>query len=177
MQEGNAKVIAAILNQGGIFAARHIVNATGLSRQLVYHHLNGLVKDGFLEKDGTKYGIVARQDLINFLAEIGESKTIGLLEKKADIDEINEYIELSIACRAIGLTGSQEFKARIVKELDEYIYQFQRAKRYLNTKTISKKKATDKTEADLDKVWMLLSRWSKFDKQQFTTEWDELTDK
>ena len=166
MNQGKAKVIGEVIKQQGMFKAITIVTATGLGRSLVHHHVMNLVADGYLEKDGMKYGVVARQDLIDNLVGIGENNVTGLFPAP-DVfkrKEINEYIELAIMLRAARVNGAEAMRNAIAQTLDTEIQQCKGAKRYLNSKTVSERKALKKLYENFDELWPKIGEVVKVDK-------------
>lgn len=167
MNQGKAKVIGEVLKQQGMFKAATIVTATGLSRQLVYHHLSQLTSEGYLEKDGMKYGVVARQDLIDSLVNVGENQVTGLFSTPpTDFDRVlmNKVIDMAVMLRAAKINGAEAMRNTATKELDTMIDECKAAKRYLNSKTMSDKKALKKLYEGFDEHWELIRQVVKVDK-------------
>lgn len=172
MNEGKARVIGEVLKQQGVFKAARITQATGLARQLVYHHLTQLTEDGFLEKDGMLYGVVARQELIDSLVNINEKDVVGLLPAKVmlNYDDINRAAEISLNLTAAGLEGHLKLRQKLIEDTDLVIRRFKAFKRYMNSKTISKKKALRFIEKNFDEVWGVYRKIADIDREQFEAE-------
>jgi hypothetical protein len=167
MNEGKAKVIGEVIKQQGMFKAARIVNATGLGRSLVHHHMQNLVAEGFLEKDGMYYGVVARQDLVDALVNIGENRVTGLFPIEPPVLDkqlTNEYIEIAVLLRSAKVNGGERMRMLIGRELDKVIDQCKGAKRYLNSKELAEKKALIKLDNNWDEYWEHIRKFVKIDK-------------
>lgn len=175
MNEGKARVIASVLKQQGVFKAVTVVNATGLSRSLVHHHLTKLVEEGYLEKDGVKYCIIARADLLDSLAEINESSQKGLLPegKRFYFDEANAQIETVVKMRAVKMDGYQELQRKTAYVLDDIINKCRAAKRHMNTAQMKEEKALEQLVKDFESHWKFMRNVVTSDKEtahKFLTE-------
>lgn len=168
MNEGKAKVIGEVIKQQGMFKAARIVEATGLSQQLVYHHLKSLVADGYLEKDGTKYGVVARQDLVDSLVSIGENNVTGLFPNSTEFSAkfLNARIEMVVLMRGARMKDNDKARMIVAGGLDELIAQCKAARRYLNSKSISEKKAISRLEKEWETWWPHLQKFVEADKDK-----------
>lgn len=177
MSNGKLQVVTAVLKQQKPFKASIITMETDLSRQLVYSHLQTLVAEGFLEKDGMKYGIVARNDLLDTVIDLGSNNVMGKLEKipelfeKSTLDDINYKIEASVIIRSAGTLGYVETRLGYQKEIDDLISDLKKFRRYLNAKTYSKAYALQRIEKEREAIWKVISKYAPVTR----AEWDEHT--
>lgn len=142
--EGKLTVLYYVAKQDKLFTAAEVCSITGLERQLVYYHLNKFVEQGLIEKAGTNYCVLDRDKLVETIA-FGANP---MREKKArnsrifkNADTLNEVIESCILAKTLTLAGSRELKERLNEEINQTISSLKNAKRGLNTRQISQKKA------------------------------------
>lgn len=145
MFEGKAIVLAALLKQDKPFKAARIYQMTDLSRSLVRYHLDNFVKEGGLEKHGMYYAIADRDILIDIITSVSEGPSIQMAEKALllgkDAAHINNAIRTSAALRTLGIPYSDEIKKHIVSEIDWAIKQLKNARKYVNEKSMTEKRA------------------------------------
>lgn len=172
MSNGNLQVYGTVLQLNSVFKLSDVINATGLSKQLVDYHLRKLVEKGILEKDenNRKYVLVARGDLIGELMSVGENKVTGLMpEKPPTLDKVkvNSLIKDSVLLTSAQLPGHLTLKSALNESLDLTVRELQSAKRYLNSKRINEDKAVKQVEQDLSRIWENVGKLLNTDKSEF----------
>lgn len=145
MFEGKAIILGAVLKQEKPFKAAKVFALTELSRSLIRYHLDKFVEDGTLEKAGMYYSIVDRDALINSLADMSEGPTIQLVSSTLllgkDADQLNNTIRAVAVFRILELPYYQEVKNNVIKEIDDTIKQLKNARKYINAKSMTQKRA------------------------------------
>jgi hypothetical protein len=174
------QVYTCVLKQQRPFKAATIFQQTGLSRSLIQYHLTKLIDDGFLEKDGMYYCLVARNDLLDSLTDVSSNNVMGLLTEQSgylnDYRAINEAIHIAVLARCAGMPGNLELKNNAQQTIDDTIDALKGLKRYLNSKQIDRKQAVreltndDEYSANWDVVKNAIQKAGYSRK-----EWDDYT--
>lgn len=157
MAKGKLTIYSAVLKQEKpTFKAASIHQQTGLSRALVRYHLENLVKEGFLEKDGMYYCLVARNQLLDVLTDVSKDSSTGMLEKDLkfiQVNQLNTIVEDSIAMRSAKMNGYRSYQDYVNEELDILITALKRLQRFHNSKTVAETKALNFIEDNLGVIW------------------------
>jgi biotin operon repressor len=150
------QIYAAVLKQTAPFKAVLIQQLTGLSRQLIHHHLTTLCDEGYLEKDKTFYSLVARNDLLDLITSASDL-TYGKLEKQTaylgNIGRLNDVAESLVLLRNARVTGHVPLRNRVNSQIDEAIESLKGLKRWINGKQIDSSRAVTQIENQLDWLW------------------------
>lgn len=160
MASGKYQVISAVLKQDKPFKAVKITDATAMSRQLVFKHLNNLVIDGYIQKDGMYYTLINRDALVDRLIESTENVGPKLLDKQrgfiGKIELINRAVETVALYRNAKLEGNNELTIGLQQGIDETIKDLKQLRRYLFGKQIEEKSAAKKLYRDWEERWKLI---------------------
>ena len=85
MINGKAQVISAILKMDRPFRPPHVIDMTGLERQLVYYHLRNFCDNGMLRKSGKVYQIADKEALFDNLLNTAEGTDTHLMKKTKSV--------------------------------------------------------------------------------------------
>lgn len=167
MAHGKMLVLGNVLKLNRPFKAATITQMSGLSRQLVYIHLNNLCETGYLEKIDKSYIIRDREGLLTTLIEEsdnpGTSKPeAGGFFSKERIDTWTGQAEMIIASRTLGLPMSLDARQGMVDKIDDSVRVLKHLRKYLTnaTKTTgsAQKFLKDMGDGDVveEAIWKLL---------------------
>jgi hypothetical protein len=143
MNNGKVLILGTILKLDKPFRPPEIIEATGLSRQLVHHHLTRLCETGGLEKIKLTYVVrdkeVLLEDLLNTTDEIGTKKPEPGGFFSADRTKMwTTHAELIVAARTLDLGYSLAAREGMLKKIDDSIKVLKQLRKYLthSTKTV-----------------------------------------
>lgn len=138
MANGKLLILGAILKMDKPFRPPHIMEVTGLSRQLVHHHLIGLCESGGLEKIDKTYVIRDKEVLLNELIDSSDNEGVRRPEPGgffANIDARLLHADCIIAGRTLDLPGSLDARRGMIEKLDETTKVIKQFRRYLTSST------------------------------------------
>lgn len=177
---GKAQILSELLKMNRAFRARHIVEQTGLSRQLVNHHLSSMVTDGSLEKDGVYYTVADRDSLINAVATIDDGPSMKKAHSTQFINEelvkaLNTIARIIVSSRNTKAPFHREVKEFMVNEIDDTIRSYKNLRKYITAKTMTPKVAQTNLPKDAEEAWGMFGRMLQgyTDKDTFIKEWEE----
>lgn len=166
---GKVLVLGSVLKVDRPFKAATITLMTGLSRQLVFNHLNNLTETGYLEKVDKHYIIRDREGLLSTLmdasdtVESGQPKPGGFFDKDF-IATATTKIEFLVASRSLDLPMSLDARIGYLKQIDDSITVLKQMRKYLSSSTKTKgsarkfwKKQGGDTPEGIEQVWRMLS--------------------
>jgi DNA-binding transcriptional ArsR family regulator len=170
LAKGNLQVYGTVLKLNNVFKLSDVINATGLSKQLVGYHLKYLVNEGILERDDRKYVLVARQDLIELLMNVGEKVQSGLLPippERFDRVKTNQLVTTSILVSSAGMPGHLTLKSKLNTSIDDVIKEFQGLKQHLNRSRLNEVRAIKQIEVELEATWNEVGKLLEVDRAEF----------
>lgn len=177
---GKAQILSELLKMNKAFRARHIVEQTGLSRQLVNHHLSSMVTDGSLEKDGVYYTVADRDSLINAVATIDEGPNMKKAHSTDFISEshakaINYITDLIVYARNSKAPFHRELKEFWVNQIDDTIRSYKNMRKYATAKSTTLGRARHNLPKDPEEAWTQFGEMLQgyTDKDTFIKEWEE----
>ena len=139
-------IISFILkyNNQGVVKASSVANSLGMSRQLVTHHFNSLMRDGLLSKTGAYYKIENTDHLIDALldADAGQRKIERPSRMPVFIKpNVLDLIDVLVAYRTLDQPYAHELKIELLEELKKAQGDLNQAKYYLLNKQFSPDRA------------------------------------
>jgi hypothetical protein len=145
MINGKAQVVSSILKLDRPFRPPHIVDMTGLDRQLVYYHLRTFCDSGMLLKTGKVYQIADKEALFDSLLNITESTETHLM-KKTKLIEVIGYNKVAETLVSLLVLDPQDELAREVKqayvaEIDKTIQEFKNLRKFIHNSQRGEKSA------------------------------------
>lgn len=138
MANGKLLILSAILKMDKPFRPPHIIDVTGLSRQLVHHHLLSLCESGGLEKIDKTYVIRDKEVLLNELIDSSDSEGVKRPEPGGFLTEITHFLtqmDIIIAGRTLDLPGSLDARKGMLEKIDESTKVLKQMRRYLTNST------------------------------------------
>jgi len=162
---GKLAILTAIMSQEGLFSTALIMDATGLSRQLVTHHLERLVESSCLIKQSldlskVRYLIVDKDSLYREANLILETTSTGskaidtLLWKHASA--LNDVVRVIKQAQVLELPNHKELRTTVIEQINETINSLRRAKKNLidsKTSYETAKKQVNKANED-NETWL-----------------------
>lgn len=136
MATGKLQIISAILKLDRPFRPPHIIDMTGLDRNLVRYHLVQLTSDGFLEKIDKTYVVRDQEGLLrSMLHEVDAGETTKMKAKgffsPDTANKFNYQAEVIIAARALDIQGTDLVKTGLLHKIDESIAELKNLRKYL----------------------------------------------
>lgn len=136
--DGRSKVIMAILKLDKPFRPPHIGDITGLSPQLIRHHLLSLMDADIIEKENKTYFVKDKEGLFEELSnvteklEVSKMRAAGFIQRQG-ADIFNTIADTILWSRALDIPDSREAKDAMLKQIDDTITEYKRLRRYLST--------------------------------------------
>lgn len=158
--EGKATIIGAMLKMGDReFRIASITELTNISRQLVHHHMNSFVLNGWVEKRNRgRYYVIDRNALLDSLIDASDNSGMRL-PKNAKSFEFTDHIKLVktiVYAKVLGLPYAVDMNVEMTRELDELLQGFKQLKRFLNQSQADSKKVAKRwfqNDTSPEKVW------------------------
>lgn len=150
MSEGKLVIVGSVLRKTKPFRPTHIVQDTGMSRQLVEYHLKALCELGGISKQDKYYQIEDRDLLVNAMVDAGLNskraasrlKETRLIDKKKAI-AFNERLRIYTALRALGFEGARLIKEDLLSAIEDSEKALDAAKRYVNSHSLTVARAAE----------------------------------
>lgn len=170
MASGKTIVIGAVLSHNGTFRANEITEETGLSRGLVFKHLNKLAETGLLEKSGPIYIVVDKARLLNALIETTDSvdgkrmSYVPMLIHNNSVDLFRRLATNVLRARALDLPDSIDMKVALIQVLDEIVMSMRNEKKWITNSSITPKSAANKIfkeDIDMGELWDAMAQLTK----------------
>jgi hypothetical protein len=144
--QGKIQVIGAILKLDRPFRPPHIIDLTGLDRQLVAYHIRMFRERDYLEKIDKSYVIKDREGLLTSMIDASEGVKTAKMEAKGlfnkqSVDGLNAKAESIIAGLALDLPMSQQAKDSMITKIDQSVRELKNLRKYLTNASKSKKSA------------------------------------
>lgn len=134
---GKTSVVAAILKQHKPFRVATITEITGMDRQLTYYHVNKLLEQGKLLREGQSYSVVDRDTLLDDLVDVVETPGMRKMEpaglfSQDSVETLNALVQGMVYAKVLKLTDSINMAVHMNRIIDESVTELKVLKRYLN---------------------------------------------
>lgn len=142
MSEAKLLIIAQALKSDHPFRIMHIEQTTGLSKQLVRHHLKLLERAGWLERNGNYYSVAERDELLNEMVAAGLNRrdshalTPTVLIGENEVTAVNDLAKTYFALKALDFPHANLIKRKLLRLIDESLETLERGRRYVNTSSM-----------------------------------------
>lgn len=152
-------VVSAVLKIDRPFRAATVVDMVGLERQLVWYHLNELVKEGLLEKTGRVYQINSREDLLDSLVELTNQTSVSKMTPSKtmfgfDADWWNSLAEFTVLGKGLHDELSLEMRNHLIRKIEDTINELKQLRKFVNAAQRSEESAARKLHGkDFDEVY------------------------
>jgi hypothetical protein len=137
--QGKLQVLTALIKLSDRpFRPPHVVDLTGLDRQLVRYHIDKFRSQGLLEKIEKTYVVKDREGLLNSLVEANDRVETALPKPAGlftTLQGVNAEAETLIAAKTLGLPMVSEARESLIKDIDASINVLKQLKKYLNNAT------------------------------------------
>jgi hypothetical protein len=182
MSEVKLQIIGSILKLNRPFRIPHIMQVTGIDRNLTRYHISALTQQGMLEKIDKSYVMRDREALLSSLLEESEKSHVAKMKSKgfvgdATVFKQNLYAETVIAGKVLGLPCMEDVKTAYLRKIDETINEFKNLRKYLTTAS-----KTDGSAAkffkkmDMDNREFVWQGMAYIGEDLFTPSWEEFKD-
>lgn len=138
MAAGKLQIISSILKLDKQFRATHIVDVTGLDRNLVRYHLMSFVEKGYLEKFDKYYVIKSKEGLLDSMVETSEKLETALPQPGGfliNLSGINLMAETTVAARILELPMAEAHRELLIKKCDDTVRVMKQLRKYLTNAT------------------------------------------
>lgn len=158
--QGKLQILSSILKLDKPFRPPHIVDVTGLDRQLVRYHLDKFREQGYIEKIDKYYVIKDREGLLNSLIESTDKLETALPKAGGffkSVTGFNHKAETIIAAKSLKLPMYESARDAVVRDIDDSIKILKQMRKYMYnaTKTDNSAKRFFK-DFDPEQVWKTL---------------------
>lgn len=139
---GKLQVLSAILKVADKpFRPPHIVDMTGLDRQLVRYHIDRFVEANLIEKIDKFYVVKDKEGLLNSLIESSERLETALPKPGGffgKVETINNRAEYLVAAKSLNLPMHNEAKDAFLSDIDATMRILKQLRKYItnSTKTV-----------------------------------------
>ena len=157
---GKLQVVSAILKLDKPFRPPHIIDMTGLPRELVYYHLKTMCNEGWVTKTGRVYEVSDKEELLNSLVEIAERtetrkmEANGTLWASDSIKTLNGIAEGIVCSLALGDKEiAPEARSMYISKIDKTMKELKQLRKFLNNSQRTELSAAKKLQGQLDDLW------------------------
>jgi hypothetical protein len=139
-----AALCAEVLrHEDELIRASYLTAGLGISKQLVYYHLNQLVEQGILEKAGSRYALADKNKLIDVMMNANENNGNLKRSEKTSflpqvyVESLQRVVDETLLCRAMDLPESLAVKTHVANEIQKTIDTLKKERHYLLNKQIT----------------------------------------
>jgi DNA polymerase II large subunit len=158
--QGKLQVLSSILKLERPFRVSHIVDMTGLDRNLVRYHVMQFVEKDYLEKIDRTYVVKDKEGLLNSLVDSADKLETTLPTfKNTFLEEETKLLnraQFMVACKSLDLPMHEAAKRGMLDQIDATIKDLKQLRKYLtnSTKTVGSAQKFMKSMGGYDPEWM-----------------------